>query len=81
MLATIEDIREQLYTLLQALGSGWHTRADLAKKLYKNHLNPVEIAALEMLVAEGRVERLTQPAVTAGRGSNLSRNVYRIKGG
>lgn len=76
MLMTIEDTREELYKLLQSLGPGWQDRAALAKLLGKNQLNPVEKAALDLLVSDGRVEKVMQPVGSR----NVTRWVYRVKG-
>jgi len=75
MLLTIEDVAERLYSLLVSLGPGWHDRSELAAKLDKKKLNPVEAAALDLLASAGRIERVTQQA---GSG-NITRFVYRVK--
>jgi hypothetical protein len=77
LIVTIEDTAERLYSLLLKLGPGWHDRAELAKKLGKNKLNPVEAAALDLLASAGRVERVTQQAGTG----NITRFVYQVKEG
>ena len=46
----------EIVAALRALGSGWHSRADLAGQLGKKKLNPAEVAILDLLVAEGRIE-------------------------
>jgi hypothetical protein len=74
VLATIEDTREALYKTLKALGPGWHDRQEIAAHVGKNRLNPVDTAALDLLVSDGRVEKVSQQA---GRG-NVTRWVYRV---
>lgn len=75
MLLTIEDTAERLFDVLKSLGPGWHDRPAIAKVLGKNRLNPVDAAALDILVSAGRIERVSQPA---GHG-NVNRFVYRVK--
>jgi hypothetical protein len=51
------------------------TRAEVAQALGKNQLNPVDKAALDSLVAAGKLKRTSKPA---GRG-NILKFVYRLK--
>jgi hypothetical protein len=46
---------EKIYAALEALGPGWHSRADLAAALNKRRLSAYEQAALDTLVESGRV--------------------------
>lgn len=75
MLLTIEETQETVFNALQALGRGWFSRAEIARQLNKNQLNPVESTALDLLVREGKLEKTSQPA---GKG-NVTKYVYKVK--
>lgn len=79
MLLTIEDTREQLYEVLKSLGPGYHDRAEIAARIGKKMLNPLDIGALDLLVSDGRIEKVSQAAVPKGRGGNFTKWVYRVK--
>jgi hypothetical protein len=58
MLATpIETTRDKLYAIMQTLGPGWHDRPEIAAKLGKKVLNPVDVAALDLLASEGKIQK------------------------
>ncbi len=80
MLATIDETQERILNGLKSLGAGWHDRAELADAMGKRKLNPVEALALEMLAENKKVEAVDQPIVSEGRGRNITRRVYRVRG-
>jgi hypothetical protein len=47
---------ERVLTALQAVGDQWLSRSQIAKQLNKSRLNPYELAALDLLVEQGKVE-------------------------
>jgi len=47
---------DKLFAALQALGSGFHSRAEIAAHLKKSRLIAYDVAALDLLVMQGRVE-------------------------
>jgi predicted transcriptional regulator len=57
-------LEEQTRQLLTALSEEkWTSRAELAKLLGKKRLNPYEVAALDMLTAQGQIEAEKRPAI------------------
>ena len=46
---------------LNALGSGWHSRADLARQLNLRRLQQADAFALEYLVAQGLIQAERRP--------------------
>ncbi len=67
---------DRLYAALEALGPGFHRRKDIAHQLGKTHLQPVETAAMDFLIEQGRVEAAKEPI----KGPFAERWIYRIKG-
>jgi hypothetical protein len=47
---------ERLYAALRALGPGWHARPEIASKIGKRRLQPWDVAALDLLIMQGRIE-------------------------
>lgn len=75
---TIEGKQRVMLKALRTLGADkWHDRNDLAKHFAKNRLNPVEVVALDLLEADGLVEK----RMAQSRQPNVMRWEYRIKGG
>jgi hypothetical protein len=66
---------QDILAALKDMGPGWHSRADLAAHFSKNRLNPVEVAALDYLVAVGLIESELHPTST----QHINQWVYRIK--
>lgn len=62
---------------LRKMGSGWHNRAAIASRLGKKKLNALEAAALDQLVATGKIEgQLVQ-----GARPNINQWQYRLPEG
>jgi hypothetical protein len=57
----LDDKARRMLVALQALGPGWHSRADIAVQIGKPRLNPVEIVALDMLAAAHKIDRAMLP--------------------
>ncbi|MHB8628774.1 MAG: hypothetical protein ACYDBJ_18060 [Aggregatilineales bacterium] len=55
MATTLERNSEKLYQALQELGSGWHTRQEIADYLGKSRLTGHDASALDLLVMQGRI--------------------------
>jgi hypothetical protein len=75
---SLDDKWAYLIEAIRALGSGFHSRADIASHLEKAKLNPAEILALDFLAERGVLEKLLQQSETAAQ---ISRYVYRLAKG
>ncbi len=76
--APIRPLTEQAETLYRALvacGPGWHSRAELAKQMGKNRLNPFDTTLLDVLRDAGRIEAEQQDTP----GPITYKWVYRVK--
>jgi hypothetical protein len=49
-------ITQQLLDVFKDAGGEWLSRGQIARLLGKKRLNPAELAALETLIKEGRIE-------------------------
>jgi hypothetical protein len=72
----LDEKARRMLSALEALGPGWHSRAELAAHLGKTKLNPVDIIALDTLAALGRIDRRMQPM--PGR-PQVNQTEYRIE--
>jgi hypothetical protein len=77
LVALLTGQQEKLLKALQSLGSSWYTRAEIAKALSKNRLNPVDITVLDFLVDHGYAEKQMQVASRP----QINAWTYRVKGG
>lgn len=73
--APLGEKERQLVSALQALGPGWHSRAEIAAQLKKRRLNPAEVVIFDVLVSKGKVEKRSEP----GKRANISQWVYKLK--
>jgi hypothetical protein len=76
MLSQAEKTANILMDALNALGEGWHSRAELAAHLGKKRLNGAEATALDLLAAHGIIER---QGVIGGEYQNTHGWQYRTK--
>lgn len=79
MPTAIETAKQCVYDTLLALGSDtFHDRPTLAAAMHKRWLNPTDVAALDLLAAEGRIEKQPHHPERLARGSNVTRWMYRV---
>ena len=57
----LSERAEKLFAALEALGPGLHSRAAIAAQIDRKRLNIYDVALLEMLHEEGRIEVIQQP--------------------
>jgi hypothetical protein len=82
IMTTIDDKTQELLGALQELGGGWRDRDEIARALGKKQrtnkkpqLSALDIAALDILASQGKIEKSTIPT----RRPHILRSVYRIK--
>ena len=75
MLSVIENKERILVDALRALGPGWHDRPAIAGRLGKTKLSAVEVATLDLLSSQGKIEQSTM----ATNRPHILRSVYRLK--
>ncbi len=64
MPSTNEPTSQRARKLLEAVqtgGSQWQTRREIAQRLGKRWLNPVDVFMLDMLAEQGLIEQVKQP--------------------
>ncbi len=71
----LSEQAEKLFQALQALGSGWHTRAAIAGKISRKRLNIYDVALLQILSEANRIE-ISQQAAPGPIGYQW---LYRVK--
>jgi hypothetical protein len=72
----VKDKTSLFVDVFREMGSGWHSRADLAKALNKNRLNPADCLLLDVMVSQGLLER----SMAQTTSPTINRWLYRIKG-
>lgn len=71
----IDKTKHAMLSAIQVLGDGWHNRAEIAERMGKKTLNPVEKVALDELAAHGEIER----QLIVGSRPNVNQYQYRLK--